>query len=72
MDNSLQIHSGTAYKQIFAGSALADSLRTGILDTSLNLDFLVQFLRKNTDSRVLAEPQINIADNELGKLFVGS
>jgi general secretion pathway protein D len=29
-------------------------------------------MRKTTDSRVLAEPQISIADNELGKLFVGS
>ena len=31
---------------------------TGVLNTSVNLDFLVQFLRKNTDSKVLAEPQI--------------
>jgi general secretion pathway protein D len=72
MDNSLLVKSSAAYKKVFAGNAMADSLRTGILDTSLNLDFLVQFLRKNTDAKVLAEPQINIADNELGKLFVGS
>src|ERR1043165_4051856 len=35
------------------------------------MDLLIQFLRKTTGATVLAEPQINIADNELGKLFVG-
>lgn len=47
------------------------TLRSGILDSSVNLDVLVQFLRKNTDATVLAEPQINISDNEMGRLFVG-
>ena len=47
-------------------------MKTGILDSKLNVDLLVQFLRKNTDATVLADPQINIADNELGKLFVGA
>jgi general secretion pathway protein D len=37
----------------------------------INLDFLVQFLRKTTEASVLGEPQINVADNEVGKLFVG-
>jgi len=46
-------------------------MHSGILDTTINLDFLVQFLRKTTDATVLSEPQVNIADNELGKLFVG-
>ncbi|MBL9129350.1 MAG: type II secretion system protein GspD, partial [Verrucomicrobiales bacterium] len=46
-------------------------LRTGVLDSTINIDVLVQFLRKNTDATVLAEPQINIADNEMGRLFVG-
>ena len=31
----------------------------------------MQFLRKTTDATVLAEPQLNIRDNETGKLFVG-
>ena len=35
------------------------------------MDFLVQFLKKNTGATVLAEPQLNIRDNETGKLFVG-
>src|SRR5262249_21746548 len=35
------------------------------------MDFLIQFLRKTTAARVLAEPQINIRDNETGRLFVG-
>jgi general secretion pathway protein D len=47
------------------------SLRSGVLDSVINMDFLIQFLRKNTDARVLAEPQINIRDNETGRLFVG-
>lgn len=46
-------------------------LRSGVLDSTVNLDVLIQFLRKNTDATVLAEPQINIADNEMGRLFVG-
>jgi len=47
------------------------SLRSGVLAGSLSMDFLVQFLRRTTDATVLAEPQINIRDNETGKLFVG-
>src|SRR6185295_417996 len=47
------------------------TLRSGVINSSINMDFLVQFLKKTTDATVLAEPQINIADNELGKLFVG-
>ena len=47
------------------------SLRSGVLDSTINMDYLVQFLRKTTDATVLAEPQINIRDNEIGRLFVG-
>ena len=47
------------------------SLRSGVLGGTLSMDFLVQFLRRTTDATVLAEPQINIRDNETGKLFVG-
>jgi len=47
-------------------------LRSGLLDVSVNLDVLIQFLKKNTDASVLAEPQISVEDNETGKLFVGS
>ena len=39
--------------------------------STINIDYLVQFLRKNTDATVLGEPCITIDDNELGKLFVG-
>ena len=35
------------------------------------MDFLVQFLHKTTDANILAAPQLNIRDNETGKLFVG-
>jgi len=72
MDGSLLVKGTGQYQKVFAGNALAESLKTGILDSKVSLDLLVQFLRKNTDSTVLAEPQINIADNELGKLFVGA
>jgi general secretion pathway protein D len=47
------------------------SLRSGVLSGSINMDFLVQFLRRTVDATVLAEPQLNIRDNETGKLFVG-
>src|SRR5205085_11031884 len=30
-----------------------------------------QFLRQTTGAKVLDAPQINVADNEMGKLFVG-
>jgi type II secretion system protein D len=52
-------------------SSAIRSIRSGVLDSTVNLDVLVQFLRRNTDATVLAEPQINIADNEMGRLFVG-
>ena len=35
------------------------------------MSFLIQFLQKTTDASVLAEPQLNIRDNETGRLFVG-
>jgi general secretion pathway protein D len=35
------------------------------------MDFLVQFLRQTTHATVMAQPQINIRDNETGRLFVG-
>jgi type II secretion system protein D len=71
-DNSLMPSVGAAYTETFIGSRLADSFRTGVLDARINLDFLVQFLRKNTDATVLAEPKINVSDNEMGRLFVGA
>jgi type II secretion system protein D len=52
------------------GQALT-SLRSGVLDGTINMDFLIQFMRRTTDAKVLAEPQINIRDNETGRLFVG-
>jgi type II secretion system protein D len=76
LDNSIVAKVRGEYVKEFGGKStvLSDSLhslRSGVLDSTISLDFLVQFLRKTTDARVLAEPQINIADNELGKLFVG-
>jgi type II secretion system protein D len=73
LDNSVLAHVKGDYAKQFGGvsSALANSLHSGIIDSTISLDFLVQFLRRTTDATVLAEPQINIADNELGKLFVG-
>jgi type II secretion system protein D len=47
------------------------TLRSGVIAGTINMDFLIQFLRKTTDARVLAEPQLNIRDNETGRLFVG-
>jgi len=82
-DNSFLAHVNGQYVKQFGSalapfggaggvaSGLANSLHSGIVDATLSMDFLVQFLRKTTDASVLAEPQVNIADNELGKLFVG-
>jgi general secretion pathway protein D len=47
------------------------SLSSGVLDSSVSMDFLIQFLKTTTSATVLASPQINIEDNETGKLFVG-
>ncbi|HEY3864429.1 MAG TPA: secretin N-terminal domain-containing protein [Verrucomicrobiae bacterium] len=47
------------------------SLRTGVLDGNISMDFLIQFLQEKTDATVISEPQLTIADNDLGKLFVG-
>jgi type II secretion system protein D len=72
LENSV-IGTGTAsYSEVFAGTTLANAMRTGIVTGNISLDFLVQFLAKNTSSRVRAEPRINVADNERGKLFVGA
>lgn len=71
-DGAVQVSSSGEFMKVFAGNKLANSLKTGILDSTIKMDVLVQFLRKNTDATVLAEPQINIADNELGRLFVGA
>jgi general secretion pathway protein D len=72
LDSSILAETNTSFSDVFAGTTLADATRTGILDVNVSLDFLIQFLRKNVDSRVRAEPRLNVADNERGKLFVGS
>ena len=80
-DNGILIGTKGNYKKGFGGpiaangnapSAIVDALHSGVIDSSVSLDFLIQFLRKNTDSKILAQPQISIADNELGRLFVGA
>jgi general secretion pathway protein D len=47
------------------------SLRSGVLDNTISMDFLIQFLHQKADATVISEPQITIADNDMGKLFVG-
>jgi general secretion pathway protein D len=47
------------------------SLRSGVLTGNMSMDFLIQFLQQKTDATVIAEPQINISDNDMAKLFVG-
>lgn len=72
LDGSLQPGAAATFQRIFTGTAGPGALKTGVIDAGVSLDVLVQFLKKNTDTTVLAEPQINVADNELGKLFVGA
>ncbi len=77
-DNSFLAGTTTKYSKGFGGqtsiniAAALTSLRSGVVDSSISMDFLVQFLRKNVNATVLAEPQINVRDNETAKLFVGS
>ena len=76
LDNSIVVRSRARHAEEFGGQStiLSDSLnsmRSGVIDSTISLDFLIQFLRRTTDATVLAEPQINVADNEMGKLFVG-
>ena len=47
------------------------SLRSGMLDNTISMDFLIQFLQQKADATVISEPQITISDNDMGKLFVG-
>jgi general secretion pathway protein D len=81
--NSILANSTARYMQGFGGSTAVNTpnadavaqtlttLRSGVLSSTINMDFLIQFLRRTTDARILAEPQINIRDNETGRLFVG-
>ncbi len=76
LDNSVLALTRGRYTEEFGGqtdviSQSLNSMRAGVINTTINLDFLIQFLRRTTDATVLAEPQINVADNEMGKLFVG-
>ena len=85
-ENSLLVSSGGSYQKGAGGTTSVNtpannaagtvvqtlaSLRSGMVSSTLNIDYLVQFLRKNTDATVLGEPSITIDDNEMGKLFVG-
>jgi general secretion pathway protein D len=84
-DNSLLANVSASYLKGFGGPTTVNqpsssastvtkaltSLRTGSLDSTINMDFLIQFLKTTTFATVLASPQINIEDNETGKLFVG-
>jgi type II secretion system protein D len=73
-DNSILISGNNTYAKTYGpvvAEGLSKSLTAGVLSSTLSLDFLIQFLRKTSDATVLAEPQINIADNEVGRLFVG-
>lgn len=57
------------------GGAVAQalaSLQSGVVDSRVGMDFLIQFLRQNVGATVLAEPKITVGDNETAKLFVGS
>ncbi len=83
LDNSLIANVNTKYRQGFGPNTSVNtpssdllaqtltSLRSGVLSSSISMDFLIQFLRRTTDANVLAAPQLNIRDNETGKLFVG-
>jgi general secretion pathway protein D len=84
-DNSILASGSGSYQKGFGGNTSVNtpsspgssvvqtlaSLRSGVVSSTISIDYLVQFLRKNTDATVLGEPCITIDDNEMGKLFVG-
>jgi len=83
-DNSILGSVTAHYMQGFGGNTTVNSppspatvaqglasLRSGVLSSTINMDFLIQFLQKTTEATVLGEPQLNIRDNETGRLFVG-
>jgi len=72
LDDSLLVSGSADYTRVFSGTILANAMKSGVIRAGTDINILIQFLRKNANARVLAEPQLNIADNELGKLFVGS
>jgi general secretion pathway protein D len=72
IDGAFSPKVGANFMNLLLGSLGTNAFRSGVLNSSINVDMLVQFLRKNTDATVLAEPKISVSDNELGKLFVGS
>ncbi len=47
------------------------SMRSGVLDGTISMDFLIQFLQQKADATIVSEPQLTISDNDMGKLFVG-
>jgi len=83
-DNSLLIGTKGQYTKSFGGLTTANtpgggsvaqalaSLQSGVVDSRIGMDFLIQFLRQNVGATVLAEPKITVGDNETAKLFVGS
>jgi general secretion pathway protein D len=47
------------------------SLRSGVLNNTISMDFLIQFLQQKVNATVISEPRLTISDNDMGKLFVG-
>jgi type II secretion system protein D len=80
-DNSIIASASGSYQKQFGGtqysgtsnaiSSAISGMRSGLLANNVSADFLIQFLKENTGATVLGEPQLEINDNELGKLFVG-
>ncbi|HEY3856495.1 MAG TPA: secretin N-terminal domain-containing protein [Verrucomicrobiae bacterium] len=80
-DNSIIASSSASYQKTFGGTQYGGSnniigsalsgIRSGMLANSVSADVLIQFLKENTGATVLGEPQLEIENNELGKLFVG-
>jgi type II secretion system protein D len=82
-DNSILVHGSGNYQKGFGGTTTVNTppnnavsqtmaqLQAGVASGSVNMDVLIQFLKKNTDATVIGAPQITINDNETGKLFVG-
>jgi type II secretion system protein D len=62
---------GSGTNAVSTMASALTSLRSGVLSGTINVDFLIQFLHEKADATVISEPQLDISDNDLGKLFVG-
>lgn len=66
------VNSDTNFGGIDRSFSSATGPGSTVLSADVNLALLVQLLVKNSNTRVLSEPNLTVNNNEVGHLFVGS